>query len=279
MRKLMILLILLLIPHLVSAGVISLTTTISTDIMTEDVTKIHVKLLNSGDEPAHSVQVSLLATGFNANPILVGKLNPNEPFEEDFEVTLTEEILPGSYPIVVLTDYTDANGYPFSSVSPSSIVYKTSTVSKVSGLMYEVNLTNKESKKLTLSIRNLDYIEHGVNIKLILPREIKVVDDEKKISIGPKQEKSLDYEVSSLSAISGSAYAVVASIEYEDELHYSSFANGIIKIDGGAVSKTQEPEETSTLGYIVLFISIIFVLVYVYQKYIKRGKKIEKEKR
>ena len=277
MKGLMILLILLLIPYPVLAGVISLTTTISTDIMTEDATKIHVKLLNSGDEPAHNVQLSLLTESFNANPILVGELNPNEPFEGDFKVTLTEKILPGSYPIVVLTDYADANGYPFSSVSPSSIVYKTQTVSKVSGLIQEVSLAGKESKKVTLSIRNLDDVEHDVDVKLMLPRGIKVVDGENKISVGSKQEKSLDFEVSSLSAISGSTYAVVASIEYEDELHYSSFVNGIIRIDGGAKQETQKSEGTSTLAYVVLFISIIFVLIYAYPKYIKRGKKIEKK--
>lgn len=268
MRKLIIILILLLIPHPALASVISLTTTISSDIITEDVTKIHVKLLNSGDEPAHNVQMSLLDTGFSTESILVGMLNPNELFEGDFNVTLTEKILPGNYPVVVLTDYADANGYPFSSVSPSSIVYKAPTVSKVSGLIHEVSLTGKESKKLTLSIRNLDDVEHDVDVKLILPREIRVDEEEKGISIRPKQEKSLDFEVYSLSAISGSTYAVVASIEYEDELHYSSFANGIIRIDGGVV-KTQESEGTSTLAYVVLFISIIFVLIYAYPKYIK----------
>jgi len=244
--------------------------------MTEDVTKIHVKLLNSGDEAAHNVKLSLLATGFSANPIFVGKLNPNDPFEEDFDVTLTEEILPGNYPVVILTDYADANMYPFSSVFSSSIVYKTPTVSRISGIMREVSLTGKESKKLTLSIRNLDDKEHDVDVKLILPREIKAVDGEKTISIGSKQEKSLDFEVSSLSAISGSTYAILASMEYEDEFHYSSFANGIIRIDGGATPK--ESEGTSTLAYIVLFILMIFVSIYAYPKYIKRGKKVEKNR-
>ena len=80
---------------------------------------------------------------------------------------------------------------------------------------------------------------------------------------------------SSLSVISGSTYAVLASIEYEDDMHYTSFANGIIRINGETASK-QESEGISTLAYVILFISIIFILIYAYQKYIKRGKKIEK---
>lgn len=272
MKKLLILIILLLIPHPVSAGVISLTTEVSTDPLIENSTKTHVKLLNSGNEAAYNIQVSLiLPPVFSTSPEFIGTLNPNKPEEVDFNINLIGETLPGNYPLVVLTDYADANGYPFSSVSPSFIVYKNQTNSKVSGIISELMLSGRESKKLTLSIRNLDDVEHDMDVKLILPREIKVVDKKKEISIGPKQEKSLDFEVSSLSAISGSTYVILASMEYEDEnLHYTSSVNGIIRIDGETTSK--EPEGTSILAYVILFISIIIVLIYAYPKYIKRGK-------
>lgn len=277
MKKLLVIFILFFIPQLVSAGVISLTTTVSSDIITGDIGRVHVKLLNSGNEAAYDVQISLLTESFESNPIHLGKLNPNEPAEEDFEIRLKRIISPGRYPATIIVDYTDANGYPFSSVSSSFIVFKNSTVSKISGLISETSLSGKESKILTLSVRNLDDEEHDVDVKLILPREIKVVDAEKKISIGPKQEKSLDFEVSSLSAIPGSTYAILASIEYEDDMHYTSFANGIIRIDGGAASK--EPEGSSILAYVILFISMVFILIYAYPKYIKRGKKVERKNR
>lgn len=275
MKKSFIVLILLLIPQVVLAGTISLTTSVSTDMMTEESTITHIELLNSGDESALGVQISLLTENFETDTISVGELRPNKPFEGDFDINLKGDINQGRYPIPVLVDYTDANGYPFSSVSPAFLVYKTPTTSKISGLISEVSLSGKESKKLTLSVRNLDDTEHDVDVKLILPREINVLDGEKTVSVGSKQEKSLDFEVSSLSAISGSTYAILASMEYDDDLHYTSFANGIIRINGE--SKTQESEHTSTLAYIVLFISIVFILVYAYPKYIKRGEKIEKK--
>ena len=278
MKKLTVLFIFLLILCPVSAGVISLRTTVTSDILTKDKTVVKVEILNLGDESAYDVQISLVTEDFTTDKINIKELKPNEPFEGILNVTLKKTIIEGKYPVVVLVGYADANGYPFSSVSPTFIVYKTPSTSKVSGLIPEISLTGKESKKLTLSMRNLDDEEHDLNVKLILPREIKVVDDEKKFSIGPKDEESLDFEVSSLSAISGSTYAILASMEYEDEdLHYTSFANGIIRIDGGTTPK-QEPEETSTLAYIVLFISIVFVLIYAYPKYIRRGKKLEWKK-
>lgn len=259
MKKLLIPLILLLIPHLVLASVISLTTTISTDLMTENTTKIQVKLLNSGDEPANNVQISLISD-FQSNPIFVGTLIPNIPFEKEFNISLKEDILPGNYPLVVLVDYSDANGYPFSSVSPSSIVYKTPSVSKLSSVISELSLGDKETKKLTLNIRNLDDVSHELDVKLILPRELKVVDGERTILIQSKEQKELNFDVSSFSALPGSSYVVLASIEYEDEgLHYSSFGRGMVRI-------TESSDLIELPSWLpITFIAVLVVIFIYYQ--------------
>jgi len=264
MKRLFLLSILLLILPLVSATVISLTTTVSTDTMTENTTKIHVELLNSGDESANNVQISLISD-FESNPIFVGTLMPNVPFESDSNVSLKKDISPGNYPLVVLVDYSDANGYPFSSVSPSSIVYKTPTVSKISVAISELTLSGKQSKKLTITVRNLDDVSHELDVKLILPRELKVVDGERTILIQPKEEKELNFDVSSFSALAGSSYVILASIEYEHEgLHYSSLGRGIIKI----IEKSGIVELPSWLPVAVI---VALVAVFIYYQF--RGKK------
>jgi len=263
MKKMIILFIFLLIPQITLASVISLRTDVSTELMTEDTTKTHVNLLNSGDEPAYNVQISLLSGDFESNPIFVGILSPNKPFEGYFNVTLTKEILPGNYPITVLVDYEDANSYPFSSVSPSSIIYKTPTPSMVSGNIAEISLSGKKSKKLILNVMNLDDVSHDVKVELILPRELKVSDTEKTVSIGPKEEKQLNFEVSSVSALVGSSYVALASLEYEDDLHHSSFAKGIIKI------VEEKPFEFPIWLPILSFCVLLIVFLY----YFIRGKK------
>lgn len=267
-KKLTLFIIWLLIIQTVSAGVISLTTTITTDKMTEKTTKTHIKLLNSGDETAYNVQISLITDSFKTDELYVGDLNPNMPFEGDLNITKTKEILPGNYPLVVLTDYTDANGYPFSSISPTYITYKTNTVSKVNGVFSELSLSGKESKKLVLTVRNLDSISHDLKVKLILPRELKTINDDRVLSVGSKEEKKLDFDVSSFSALAGSSYVVLASIEYDDNnLHYSSFAQTIVKIT----------EEKSSLSFnlpswIPILIVIILIIIFLYFQFIK-GKK------
>ncbi|MDI6826250.1 MAG: hypothetical protein QMD36_03590 [Candidatus Aenigmarchaeota archaeon] len=257
-KKLIILFTLLLTSHLVSARVISLTTTITADIMSENTARLHVKLLNSGDEAAHNVQISSLTEDFKTDLIYAGILEPNVPFEGDLNISRTKEINPGSYPIVVLTDYADNNGYPFSSISPAYLTYKTHTVTKVSGIIPELTLAGKESKKLVLTVRNLDNIPHDVKVKLFLPRELKTVDEERSLSIGSKEEKTLNFDVSSFSALSGSSYVVLASLEYEqDGLHYSSFAQSIINI-----TEKKSPSIPFWLPILTFFVLLIIFVYY-----------------
>jgi len=266
MKKLLILIGLFLIPQIALASVISLTTIISTDIMSGDTTEIRVNILNSGDEAAYSVQASvLLPDDFTVNPKtnFVGTLNPNEPKELYFNISLKDSAYEGTYPLIVLVDYTDANGYPFSSVSPSSLIYKNPTVSKVSGVMPELSLSGKESKKLTLTLRNIDDVEHNVNIELIIPRELKVEDEKNSVLLQSKEEKKLDFDVSSFSALPGSSYVVLATLDYDYEnSHYSSAVRSVIKIVAG------RPSTFPIWVPIITFIGLLIIFIY----YLIRGK-------
>jgi hypothetical protein len=232
--------------------------------MTDKTAKTHVKLLNSGDESAYKVQISLLTDSFKTDQLYVGNLDPNIPFEGDLNVTRTKELLSGDYPLVILTDYADANSYPFSSVSQNYITYKTHTVSRVSGVISELTLNGKESKKLVLTVRNLDDVQHDVKIKLFVPRELKIDNDKLNLTLKTKEEKTFNFDVSSFSALSGSSYVVLASLEYEHEnMHYSSFAQSVINI--------KEPKPLSIPFWIPVVTFIVLLIIFFY--YLKRGKK------
>jgi hypothetical protein len=262
MKKVLILIFLLSIP-LVLASVISLTTTISTDTMMGNTAKVNIELSNSGDEPANNVQISLISR-FQSELVFVGTLHPNNPFEQEMNVSLKENTLPGNYPLVVLVDYSDSNGYPFSSVSPSYIIYKTPTVSKITSVIPQLSLTDKQTKKLTITTRNLDDSSHNFNLKLILPRELKVINNERTVSIQPKEEKQIDFDVSSFSALPGSTYIVLASIEYEDQdYHYSSISRGIIKI-------TEKSDLIQLPEWLPMAAIGLLVIIFIYYQF--RGK-------
>ena len=80
-----------------------------------------------------------------------------------------------------------------------------------------------------IKIRNLADKELKSRIKLFLPMEIKS-ENEKNISIAPKSEKEISFKISNFGALVGSSYVVLASIEYEDDKHYSTVARGIVSI-------------------------------------------------
>jgi hypothetical protein len=130
--------------------------------------------------------------------------------------------------------------------------------------MSELALSGKESKKLALTVRNLDDVEHEVKVKLFLPRELKVTDNERSLLLKSKEEKQVNFEVSSFSALVGSSYVVLASLEYEkDGSHYSSFAQTVVKI----------AEEKSPLIPFWLPILTFFMLLIIFLYYFIRGKK------
>jgi len=238
------------------ASKISLTTTVSAEIMLKENSTVSIELLNSGDEPAFNLKLSFTSECFNSEPIYIQKLDPGKSFKGMINVSLKKEIGEGNHPLVLFTDYTDMNGYPFSSVSPLMIVYKTPTISRVSGILSDVNL-NKDTKKLKLILRNLDEVEHEVKVRLFLPRELDCDKTEMNISLEPKSERTLEFRVSNLGALEGSSYVVLASIEYEEaNKHYSSFANGMVKIT--EKKHANFPEWLPFLSIALLFMIFIY---------------------
>jgi hypothetical protein len=266
MRKLIVFLtFLLFFGSIASASFISLTTTVS-EITIENKTQVSINITNSGDEAAFSLQISLiLPQEIESDKIFIERLDQNASFEGIINLTRKKELIPGRYPVVVLIDYEDANNYPFSAISPSSLVYKTPTLSKVSGSISELTLTGKESKKLILNLKNLDDIAHEIKLKLFLPRELKTLEREKTLTLKEKEERKIEFEISNLAALEGSSYVVLASIEYEDNLHYSSFATGIIKIE--------KEKEFFSNEYLIFLLSLFVIIFICYETYRKISKK------
>ncbi len=250
-------LIVLMLPSLVLAGTISLTTSVTTDILTTSQGEIQFSLTNSGDEAAYNVQVSLITDDFSSQLIHVGTLEINRPFETNITLNVNDNLKEGNYPVVLLTEYTDANGYPFSSVSPITLTYKNPYSSRITGIFENIELSGKRSKNLVLKLKNMDQVDHDVNVKLILPNELSSDTIEKTVSVGSKEGKNIVFKVSNFAGLEGSSYVVLASIEYENDYHYSSLASGMVRIVEKKGMNVPKWIPISTL-IIVVIIFIIF---------------------
>jgi len=215
-----------------SATYISMSSRIQVErVVNQGNTPVNVSVVNLGDEAAYSVQLTLiLPEGFNSESHYIGNMPPKVPVEKIFDVTLPEDVLPGKYVIGLIIDYSDANGYPFSAISPGNLVIKEPSASKVTGAIDEVTIGTKGEGKLKVKLRNLDNKAHDVKVRLMLPRELNVDLEENVVYMPAKSEEEVTFKISSFGALAGSKYVAMAAIESTDDMHYSSIARGFISI-------------------------------------------------
>jgi len=255
----LVVLVVLLVP-LACASFIRMNTNIYVEpVVNDGSTAINVSLSNSGDEPAHDAQVSLvLPDGFTTNTAYIGMMYPNFPYNADFNVSISSDVPPGRYPIVLKLHYADANAYPFSVVSPSFLMYKEATPIMIRGFMPEISIGTSGDKGLTLRLSNLDSKPHSLSVRIVTSDELKVDSSEKQVNVPGSDESELSYKIKSFGALAGSTYIVFAVVEYDDGgRHYSSIATGVVKVVSG----------DSGLGlpaWLPLVVLVVLIAVFVY---------------
>ncbi|MBI2084921.1 MAG: hypothetical protein HYT71_00200 [Candidatus Aenigmarchaeota archaeon] len=222
---------LLLIPFS-SASYITINSQLPEIFTNENSTPVKLTISNTGDEGAFSVQTSFKTPdGINFPTLFEAKMDPDSRVDNFFNMNMTAELKPGKYPIVTITEYSDANNYPFSAISYTFLVYNHRTSSDVNGLIDDVQIPKGGKSGTKLKIVNSGPSEKDVKITLFLPKELFTSSYTENVTLHPSEQKSIGIEISSLSALPGSAYTILASIEYDDSgLHYSSFARGLATI-------------------------------------------------
>ncbi|MBN2250443.1 MAG: hypothetical protein JW724_00020 [Candidatus Altiarchaeota archaeon] len=229
-------------------------------------TQIRLNMVNTGDEAAYEVELSLmLPEGITSDYMSLGRVDPRIPQSGEFNLKISPEIKPGKYSIAILTEYRDANGYAFSSVSPNDLVIKEGRPSQVTGMIPEISLGDKGGKeKPALTLRNMDQKSHEVKVKIFAPKELSIVPYENSLSIDARDGTVVEFEVSSFGALKGSNYIVFASMDYEDDgMHYSSIASGMVKV-------VEQTEAISFGGWIPIAAAAVLVLAFIAYQFIKK---------
>jgi hypothetical protein len=228
------LIILAIMPLSCSATYISMQVAISPPHPFEgDITDFNVTLTNLGDENAHDVWLALiLPEGFDADPAYLGLLNPNTPKTHSFQVNIPESANPGTYPVIVKTHYADANAYPFSTVSPAYLLYVRPTPFKMRAAISPARVSSEKGgqSKTVLEILNLNDKTRDIRVKMHAPDEINVFGYPETVSVDGKQSREIELSVTSLGALPGSTYVIVATLEYDDGSHYSTTAAGTVAV-------------------------------------------------
>jgi hypothetical protein len=231
-------------------------------IVSGDKTTVNVTMSNTGDEAAYDVELSLmLPSGMRSNQIAMGKMDPNLPQKGTFNLELDPSAKPGKYAIALLTEYKDANYYPFSSVAPQYMVIKETRSSQISGKINELEIGDKgQVRKLALELRNLDTADHRISVRIFAPKELKVTPMETSMNLPARGESKTELDISSFGALKGSTYVVFAAMEYDDSgAHYSSTASGMVKV-------VEQKDAISFSGWLLpAVIFVLFLAFVVYQ--------------
>lgn len=174
-----------------------------------------------------------------------------------------------------MTDYTDLNNYPFSSVTPGVITLKEKVYPLLFADMNPVSVKDGEKATITLTVRNMDEDSHNISVRFYLPREIKANQTLAYLTMEGKTEHKVSFEVSPFGALPMSNYLTFVSVEYEDSVHYMIYPTkpGVVSIGGqvpSAPAKSVSNTEKAELGesglvkklpYILIVLSVVVIYV------------------
>ncbi len=245
---------LLIVPH-AAATYITINSQLPEVYTNENSANAKLTVSNTGDEAAFSVQSYFKSNGALGAPVIfIGNLDPEKQVDTSFNFNITENILPGRYPVIILTEYADANNYAFSAVSSSFLVYKERTSSEVNGLLEDAKIPKGGSAKAKLKIASTGSEDINLTIGLFLPKELSSGKYDKSTIIKSGEHKLVEVEISSLAALQGSTYTVFAAVEYENKgRHYSSFSRGLV-----VITKNEGLFSTASLGVSILILVAAF---------------------
>jgi len=221
----------LLVSTIVLASHITMVTDYSVTDATDGLT-LGVTTTNRGDETAYEVQFEVQIADQNFTSPSLPQLGVNETTSADFSVHDAFH-LPGHYPVLVKVHYQDANKYPFTATSIGFYDFQHPALSKVMVRAEDASIPSDGEGTVKYSIRNNDSVKHDLTLTLHLPDELATLKYRDRLTIGPRQSKSLQYPVDNFSALENSGYAVALVAEYEDgKSHYSSAGSGTVRITG-----------------------------------------------
>jgi hypothetical protein len=247
MKKILLFLVMMVIIPMVTASFLSMQSTITA---TEDETII--KVTNLGDENAYNVQLSLDINEQKKISSVKNQLGMQESFE--WKVPLDAKLEnPGKYPLILVTNYQDANFYPFSAISVSTFDYKKGTLSDIIAKINNIELSDEGNLQLT--IKNTAETAKDLNIRLIVPKELTVDRDKLRAKLPGKTQSTINFEIEKFSALAGSSYVVFAVIEYDENgRHYTTMASGVVNVI----------EKKNIFNNQILLISLLVILVVIF---------------
>lgn len=209
------------------AGILKIETKTSVTIA-GDLLKAGVTATNRGNEPAYNVQIHLILLDEKQSGPVKSRLNMGQSDTVAFERVLSRS-KKGRYPLIVLVDFHDANQYPFSAVSCTTFYFKEDINPDLVCLGDDTSI--EKNGLLQFKIKNLGLSSRTIQATLILPKELSTSMPQMDFQIDPRTEKTVPFDITNFSALSGASYPAFCYFEYDlKDTHYTAIAKVLVKI-------------------------------------------------
>jgi hypothetical protein len=200
-----------------------MTLTISSDRI-----KVQIAATNQGTEPARDLRASLHIFDRVLTSEIISHLNVNETRSFLFLLPLPAD-KKGRFPFLGEVLYHDANLQPFSALSSDVFKLKHKVVPDLIGSAPDLTIKGKGN----LPVRIANPLSRPVDFTatLHLPLGLTTPEKQKRFTIDPNKEKTVEFQLFDRYEIGSAAYPVFCILEYEiDGLHDTTIVRPTVRI-------------------------------------------------
>lgn len=169
--------------------------------------------VNRGDEKAVNVRVEALFPGEPQSSPVFNELQPGAGLEHRFVWRPDAETRYRQAVIPLVTHYSDANLYEFSSISYALFAPETPAVATVSGRIETIGFIREGMLKV--QFRSLDGVAHDIAVRLVVPKEIAAEPRLVKVTVPVSGQAEAEFSLENFAALPGSVYVVWAVFSEE----------------------------------------------------------------
>jgi hypothetical protein len=212
-----------------AAGTISMRTDVRAAVLGNRLA-VTMKVVNSGDEAAHSVvSAAVLGVRTVAEP-RVSTLLPGASLDVSLELPWSPAAA-GRWPLVTTVDYADVNGHPFQAMHVSLV-----PVDGDPALIAVVDIEADpiaSSGDIVVRLKSLSAVSLRTTLTLLVPRDLEPAVAAHNLELEPWADAEVKTNIVNRTALAGSRYPVFVTVEY-DELdgHRAVVGTGTVTVTG-----------------------------------------------
>jgi len=190
---------------------------------------VAVRVVNSGDEIAHSVIVGAAFRGQTARDSTGATLAPGGGMDVSLDLPWTEA-MPGQWPLMTTVDYADANGYPFQAIEVAVVSSPGASPALLAAFDLDASPV-ATSSSVGVRLKSLSAIARQARVSFLVPRGLEVDIPSRSLPLKPWADAQVEARIINRAALAGSRYPVFVTVEYDDSYgHHAALAHGAVEI-------------------------------------------------